>query len=517
MPRDIDPDNFNKAAAEKASNTIFMKTMGRIRTPDTEELWELWFDRYEEEGGKVIIVEERGKPPVKMEVICEPKKPIEFPRIPVKPQVKPIAKPIATTKEKPIVKPKVIPPLILKIVELEFLSDHRLLKNNDANWENTGAVFKKPDWTPEKSNPISHSMDKKAKVRVVIEAEGEAPDDGQITAQFQGKEFFLSKQVTFNIGKNELTLTSKEDLSGKIGHKDATFKWSATTTRNPESTSIGNTVNHIYITFSNPVSRPSEPDDGVTVYRMKKSISFILATKTEEPHGIVAKLMGSFPTYTLEKNDAVPVELGHPQYTNPKIGAWALADYSKQTAECQAICRFVRGVLDQVGCPGTVEPVVVWADPVEKKVKEAPYGESKSGLRFVTKTVSENVEEEERVKITEELGGWDKLMGKEPNVRIEIRKKTVTKTVTWNAFLTTDEATVGEDVTDSGLNLYEACLKFTHEGDVKYYGGGAGVFATKTKVVQAFHSLIWVHFEPKDPHDRFSPMIPICKEIVLTF
>jgi hypothetical protein len=47
-----------------------------------------------------------------------------------------------------------------------------------------------------------------------------------------------------------------------------------------------------------------------------------------------------------------------------------------------------------------------------------------------------------------------------------------------------------------GLNRYEACLLFDAEGETKYYGGGAGVFASKDEVIRAFWGLVWCEFQP---------------------
>jgi len=43
-----------------------------------------------------------------------------------------------------------------------------------------------------------------------------------------------------------------------------------------------------------------------------------------------------------------------------------------------------------------------------------------------------------------------------------------------------------------GLNQEEACLKFTDGGHMKYYGGGAQVYANKEEVITAFYALCWI-------------------------
>jgi hypothetical protein len=262
--------------------------------------------------------------------------------------------------------------------------------------------------------------------------------------------------------------------------------------------SIGNTQNYLMITFCDPICRAStDPEVGITAKRMLSSLKRIIATGKTERHETVQALMGHFTFYQLRNNRAVPEEFKHPTYENPEIGAWALDDYREHSAECQAICRYVTAMLEQVGLPGA-QVVVVWADPLDMKAKEAAYGEG--GLRRVSRTVEESYEIEEDVVVPIELGFFDKFSGK-PTEQIERRKKTATKKITQYAYLTTSKPTVGQNAEPCGLNLYEACLKFTDENAViRYYGGGTGdhFFKTKSEVVGAFHSLIWIANE-KNP------------------
>src|SRR5205807_2197114 len=125
---------------------------------------------------------------------------------------------------------------------------------------------------------------------------------------------------------------------------------------------------------------------------------------------------------------------------NSAGGAWPMADHMSATGECQAIVRFVRNVIKQVGCPGKTDAVVVWADPDKhegREVLEAPLG----------------------------AGG---LNG---------RKKSVNGQ-TWYAALSDTPVTEGYRFHEGrvGLNNFEACLRFTHKKKTKYYGGGAGAF-----------------------------------------
>jgi hypothetical protein len=144
-----------------------------------------------------------------------------------------------------------------------------------------------------------------------------------------------------------------------------------------------------------------------------------------------------------------------------------MADNMGAYGECQAIVRFVRDVIKQVGCPGQAETIVVWADPdVDggRKALEGPWGAG-TGLR-----------------------------NKEGRFGSE----------TWFAALV-DKDPVAEgyrfSIGSIGLNNFEACLRFTHNGKRRYYGGGAGVYNSPDEVIKAFHALCWVTFESVGPAD----------------
>lgn len=137
-----------------------------------------------------------------------------------------------------------------------------------------------------------------------------------------------------------------------------------------------------------------------------------------------------------------------------------MADYVDLGGECQAIVRFVRGILLQVGCPGEAKAVVVWTDPnIENgtKVLEAPHG-------------------------TFTLHG---------------RRKTVDGKLWYISLADRDPVSVGSRFTpdDMGMNNFEACLRFAHAGVTKYYGGGAGVYDSHEEVIHAFHALVWHSFD----------------------
>jgi hypothetical protein len=516
MTRFVVVNKINPAAVAAADAALSEKTNGAQSTQPRfgDDLRDFWLDVYESNGGKVVTIAPKGRAAAPIKEKCPP------------PSTIPEAVDFDddsdedSDEEEP-------PPLELRIVEMSFLSDHGLLRDNETDWDNTGDLFEKPDWTPKKSNTISHSINKRLSVRVVIRAEGTGVETGKIKARVTlfrppvaGRSIFDAQAITLTAGRaSAVTFTSRDDFASELGDRGCQIEWFVKTDRRRNSC-IGATKNRVLFTFASPVSRPIEPDDGVTVKRMVKAVRAIEAIRklrgNQDPHEIVGACMGSFGHYTLTRDLDVPEKYGHPRYTDPKAGAWPMADYSSHSGECQAICRFVRGLLDQIGCPGTLEPVMVWCDPDTMEAKEGPYDKSGIGLRFCTKKVSTDVEVQDPVPVVEEPRFFDRLLGKTPVTRIEVRSRTERKEEIWLARLTTSEATVGEDAEGSGLNLYEACLKFTHNGVTKYYGGGAGTFDSAEDVVRGFHSLIWICRE-ENPADRQGPLVSICRKIVHTF
>ena len=81
------------------------------------------------------------------------------------------------------------------------------------------------------------------------------------------------------------------------------------------------------------------------------------------PHVIVSHLMKQFKDYELNAKKELEKFI-HPTYMNMSVGgAWPIADFIKPSAECQAIVRFVRNVINQLGVPGTAETLYVFAKP----------------------------------------------------------------------------------------------------------------------------------------------------------
>jgi hypothetical protein len=366
----------------------------------------------------------------------------------------------------------------LKIVELEFSSDHAMLKDNNVDWKNTGSLYTKPDWTAVKSNPISHSMKKKISAKLAVEVI--PPDASNEKGRLVGK-IPKTKGIIFDLGKiefdpskvngrNEFTIVSKKNLRPRIRKLNLNLEWIASTERSfRKFKHIGTTQNNLYITMDKPKDE-GKPEDGVTLKRMKKAVELVSSVKPNKgeikPHSVVKHLMSKFPYYELESDPSIPYAYNHPRYLDDMDmgvypqrdlgGAWLMAENISATGECQAICRFVRGVLNQIGCPGTVEIVVIWSDPIVHSgntVLEDQWG----------------------------IGG----LGSHPGKIVVGRR--------WYATLADSLVKEGKFIAKRvGRNNFEACLKFTHGGKTLYYGGGAGAYKKREDVIHAFYALIWV-------------------------
>lgn len=417
----IDPD-----AARAADEAIASETGGRPLTmgPEDEALREKWMDAYIANGGK--LKGDKAKPG---------RKPKPDPTDPVEPCPKRLE--------------------WIRLVSLEYKTDHRLIKDEESDWTNTGNLYPTPHWKEgmDEAHPITHNMDEKVELKLVFEAgpDGACAESGDILGIGPDGIQFKSP-ATFAPGTLSLRLKSDRKLPREVTDYYLFIDWSVKT---PPASYSGTTGGWCYLTMDDPKDK-RQIEDGVTRKRVAKAVTLVREAESLHPHTIVGYLMDLFPFYTLEREALVPNELKHPSFFNTKGGAWHMADYLDISGECQAIVRFVRGVLHQVGCPGEAETMVVWADP-----------DIERGARVLQR----------------------------PGTPITLhRHKKQVNGIWWRPGLADrDPVSVGSKFTtdEMGINMYEACLRFTHGGETKYYGGGAGVYDSHDEVIGAFYALVW--------------------------
>ncbi len=361
----------------------------------------------------------------------------------------------------------------LKVLSLAFTSDHGKLKDYADDWQNKGDRFPQPEWKAEHSHPISHTMDKNVEIEIELEAGPEnAPNKkARLVGKGPGDHLSFEGDIDLVPGKSKHKLTAKGKLAKKIDDlKDLAIEWKLTPTGDDELDGKKTEGHRVFVTVDDPADGHGTREDGITLKRMEQAVKWVKEANTLDPHAIVNKLMKKYKYYVLYPSEKVPKKFNHPSYFNDIGGAWPMVDYRDEYGECQAIVRIVRAHLWQVGVPGDANIYVVWSEP-----KGDDDAETKEG-------------------------DWEK----NSNAGLNVRKWVDSKT--WAACLVDGEVEEGKVYPPShspmpgggsspGLNRYEACLRFAHNGVTKYYGGGAGVFNDKDEVILAFWALIWVSWE----------------------
>jgi hypothetical protein len=298
-------------------------------------------------------------------------------------------------------------------------------------------------------------------------------------------------------------------LSGDI-------KWSADVPGQGKFAAGSSWGHKVYVTIDNPISAPNA-EAGITQKRMDKAVSLISPFSTNDPHTIVQKMMQLLPGYWLNSTPPssytgppIPADLNYPRYLGSAAaalgGAWNIADSMGALAECQAIVRFVRAVIKQVGCPGEAKVMVVFADPdfnSGSDTKEQDYelpvnAQADATINGMAGYGLNN----HSAKVINGMSCFPSLLAPETAANAK-------------EGYTFDMNTVDDKWI--GLNNFEACLKFTAPNAAgtsisKYYGGGAGITDTKEQMISAFNSLAWVAPIASPPGKRMVKIVKIIKK-----
>jgi hypothetical protein len=120
-----------------------------------------------------------------------------------------------------------------------------------------------------------------------------------------------------------------------------------------------------------------------------------------------------------------------------------MADYIAASGQCQAIVRFVRDILKELGIPGTTQVVYIYAEP------QTPYTARESDVP---------------VGFT-----WH---GPPGDQRIETFTDTRVTTADIGKRYPQPHTPMPDGSVSMGFNNYEACMKYTHGGLSLYFPGG---------------------------------------------
>ena len=367
----------------------------------------------------------------------------------------------------------------ITLLSMTFKSDHDLLKDYTTDWKDGGARFIKPEWTPAKHDPITHSMDKQVSVELELNVEpaNACVEVGDVKGAGPDGMVFQELGVSFKPGTMTVTVTSGQKLRKKIQKLPFAVSWSTTGTSAALS---ANTSDDMFVTIDVPRDSGEEAH-GVTLKRMAKAVDLVGPMGTTNPHTIVQKLMTILKYYVLSADPKVPSKFSHPNYYNSDGGAWPMADFLSSYGECQAIVRFVRKIITQLGAPGIGVMVYVYADPAKPNdALEDPEGASSPAL-------------------------WH-------HIGYSLVDKPVTKADVGRRY-PPSHTKMPDGSVSMGFNAYEACLKFTAmdgpegaSGDLKtyYYPGGTGGSRTESldRVLKGSFNALVEFAEAWYPNDK---------------
>jgi hypothetical protein len=435
----------------------------------------------------------------------------------------------------------------IRVKRLTFLTDHRMLTDirpEDDNWEAGGRRYAEMNggahWDAESGQSFPASVTKGTDIVIGIELEINSADVDPVdckivgtcrgTSDLSAADASLVFEASFVLGTSapsSLTLTGKKPLANEVFECPSWFIDWKTEVAGRVFDSGTSGPHHLYVTYDTPIPAgaplvspfgPVPPllEDGITEKRMQAAVSLTeerwrgaineIDKETgkpydrNDPHTLVRFLMTWVDGYTLATADfnKVPQKYDHPRYlldTTPghvhRISAWPVYQFHKFLAECQAIVRFVRGVLMQIGCPGLVEFVVVYArsdqaaGAIALEDSVIPPDPDPSKYRPKTGT--------NRRLVRGLLRDFDHSQ--------EGLQSLTDKVV----FPPGDKYPTGQVILAGDiLNTYEACLKFTYpvkDGKTRYYGGGVKRPAESAQMMLwCFKQLVWTVSSPSgDP------------------
>lgn len=366
--------------------------------------------------------------------------------------------------------------LVISLRSIQFVSDHALLKDcgGEHGWRNAGARCPEPEWTPSASQPLSITMGRDLIIRLQITVDGGPREAASAVLRGVGPAgiAFVRHGLARGPSVAQIELASERKIERRVQKLPLTLTWTAGA---GARVAPGRTSNIAYVTMGRPLTDKQGvwAEDGVTLKRMDRAVSWVEQLGTLDPHEIVTGLLAKFPFYTLLPSPKVPRKFRHPTYFNEEGGAWAMSDFVEESGECQAIVRLVRGILRQIGAPGQARVIAVWGDPNVGGGREPLSADLEAQPSAGLDTMRR-------------VGGrlWRAALVDSP----------VEEGKTYPA----SHTRMPDGSVSPGLNRYEACLEFTYGGVTRYYAGGAGVIEDRRKVLDVFWGLVWFSPAPND-------------------
>jgi len=258
----------------------------------------------------------------------------------------------------------------------------------DWSWSTSGTPFATPEWGGGRSAPVCLQRGTRIEATAVVELKMSAnkPIKGRLLAHETTEDrrdlYLRSERVTLDSGTHSVVMKAKSRLPAWPEQiDDRQLKWTFKTSKG--DIQLGTTGPHTVFTVFNSPLRDDQPEDGATYARLLRSTRIVSSIGKTDPVDLIDQIFASFPSYVLGFRYLPDSEIQHietvehlkpymlnvdwPRFMHKKDeprlaaqgGAWPLGTLERYGGECQAIVRYIRGILMQLGHSGKVEPMYV--------------------------------------------------------------------------------------------------------------------------------------------------------------
>jgi hypothetical protein len=317
---------------------------------------------------------------------------------------------------------------------LAFTSDHGVMRDNDKDWSAAGTPYPQPEWRslePGKalSAPISHTMDRHIDAELGFDVLPASATPANVNITGDSDVDFLRFSHTATMSGGTGKTAAMSSI-GKLPTEVTAFRDKYIDWKVKWGAWEHEVARTGPFTLFVTIADPANPG-AVTYRRMAKAVELVASSPTLDSHDIVKTIMFRWTNFNLDV-----------RYANE----WDLAGDMETGAQCIDLVRFVQSVIGMVGAPGTAEAVVVWAKPPAPDAAiERPWPHAGMSSSEVAPHPGEP---------------------------------------SWSAALLDG---------DMRPNNYEAALKFTDGGVMRYYPGGVPeVMTTPDEVLGVFNCLAWI-------------------------
>lgn len=362
------------------------------------------------------------------------------------------------------------------VVSIDWLNSHGTLTNQQADWTFAGATYPKPEWSllAGRADPVSATSGGQLTLDVglTVAPAFASAENCHIVGIYAGVVLF-EWIGQLHGGHQVVRINEVVPEPIVVREQNVQVQW-LVRCADSQNFDAGMTANRVFLTLGAPIVGAA-PEQGPTLRRMEAAMvasAQAAAVSNDISFNIIMGLWPHFPDYVLVADPGVPANFNHPTYFNAAGGAWPIGAHVGSGAECQAIVRFVKGILDQIGSPAQTTGVVVWADPNNPNVAlEAPLAAGGLGGRTMM------------------------VLG-----------------VTWYAGLADGPIVAGQPVPQgTRLNNFEACLRYANAGVVAYFPGGVQAIRNSAdEVLRGFTALVWTATR----FDQWGNPVLFCEHVI---